>query len=84
MANYQHMLKRKGQAEYEPAGNVNIPPWKDRDERRVMVGGCQIYVRVVERMDRERVIYTEEIDARCVVERTDRERVHCALELDRR
>jgi hypothetical protein len=41
-------------------------------------------VRVVERMDRERVIYTEEIDALCVVERTDQERVRCALELDRR
>jgi hypothetical protein len=69
-ANYQHMLKRKGQAEYEPSGYINIPPWKEGDERRVMIGDSQLYVRVIERMDRDRVIYTEEIDALCVVERT--------------
>ena len=70
MANYQHMLKRKDQAEYEPSGYINIPPWKEGDERRVTIGASQLYVRVIERMDRDRVIYTEEIDALCVVERT--------------
>jgi len=70
MANYQHMLKRKGQAEYEPSGHINIPPWKEGDERRVTIGDSQLYVRVIERMDRDRVIYTEEIDTLCVVERT--------------
>ena len=69
MANYHHMLKRKGQAEYESSGYINIPPWKEGDERRVTIGGSQLYVRVIERMDRDRVIYTEEIDALCVVER---------------
>ena len=70
MANYHHMLKRKGQTEYEPVGYVNIPPWKEGDERRVTIGDSQLYVRVIERMDRDRVIYTEEIDALRVVERT--------------
>lgn len=70
MANYQHMLKRKGQDEYEPSGYINIPPWKEGDERRVTIGDSQLYVRVIERMDRDRVIYTAEIDALCVVERT--------------
>jgi hypothetical protein len=69
MANYQHMLKRKDQAEYEPSGHINIPPWKEGDERRVATGDGQLYVRVVERLDRERVIYTEEIESLCVVER---------------
>ena len=64
------MLKRKGQAEYEASGHINIPPWKEGDERRVTIGDSQLYVRVIERMDRDRVIYTEEIDALCVVERT--------------
>jgi hypothetical protein len=72
MANYQHMLKGKGQAEYKPSGYINIPVWKEGDERRVMIGDSQLYVRVIERMDRDRVIYTEEIDALCVVERTHR------------
>jgi hypothetical protein len=84
MANYHHMLKRKGQSEYEPVGYVNIPPWKEGDERRVTVGDGHLYVRVVERMDRERVIYTMEIDPLCVVERTDEKRVGCALGLDPR
>jgi hypothetical protein len=70
MANYQHMLKRKGQAEYEPSGCINIPSWKEGDERRVTIGDSQLYVRVIERIDRNRVIFTEEIDALCVVERT--------------
>jgi hypothetical protein len=69
MANYQHMLKRKGQTEYEPSGYVNIPPWKEGDERRVTVAGDQLCVRVVDRRDRERVIYTVEINQLCVVER---------------
>lgn len=69
MANYQHMLKRKDQAEYEPSGQINIPPWNEGDERRVTTGDGQLYVRVVERLDRERVIYTEEIESLCVVER---------------
>ncbi len=69
MANYHHMLKRKGQTEYEASGYINIPPWKEGDERRVMIGDSQLYVRVIERMDRERVIYTEEIESPCVVER---------------
>jgi len=64
------MLKRKGEAEYEPSGYINIPPWKDGDERGVTIGDSQLYVRVIERMDRDRVIYTEEIDALRVVERT--------------
>ena len=64
------MLKRKGQAEYKASGYINIPPWKDGDERRITIGDSQLYVRVIERMDRDRVIYTEEIDALCVVERT--------------
>jgi hypothetical protein len=42
MANYHHMLKRKGQTEYEPSGYVNIPPWREGDERRVTVGGSQL------------------------------------------
>jgi hypothetical protein len=79
MANYHHMLKRKGQTEYEPCGSVNIPPWREGDERRVTVDGDQIYVRVVERMDRERVIYTLEIDPLSVVERTDERRADLAL-----
>jgi hypothetical protein len=69
MANYQHMLKRKGHAEYEPSGHINIPPWKEGDERRVTIGDSQLCVRVIERLDRERVIYTEEIESLCVVER---------------
>ena len=84
MANYHHMLKRKGQAEYESVGHVNIPPWREGDKRRVEVGDDQLYVRVVERMDRERVIYTVEIDPLCVVERADEKRVYCALGLDQR
>ena len=69
MANYQHMLKRKGHPEYEPSGYSNIPPWKEGDERRVTIGDSQLCVRVIERLDRERVIYTEEIESLCVVER---------------
>jgi hypothetical protein len=69
MANYHHMLKRKGQADYEPSGYINIPPWKEGDERRVTIGDSHLYVRVIERTDRDRVINTEEIDALCVVER---------------
>jgi hypothetical protein len=34
------------------------------------MGDSHLYVRVIERLDRERVIYTEEIDTLCVVERT--------------
>ena len=70
MANYHHMLKRRGQADYERSGYINIPPWKEGDERRVTIGDSQLYVRVIERMDRGRVIYTEEIDGLCVVDRT--------------
>lgn len=69
MAKYHHMLKRKDQAEYEAVGYANIPPWKEGDERRVTVGDGQLYVRVVERMDKERLIYTEEIDLLCLVDR---------------
>jgi hypothetical protein len=69
MANYHHMLKRKGHAEYAASGYINIPPWKEGDERRVTFGDSQLYVRVLERLDRERVIYTEEIESLCVVER---------------
>jgi hypothetical protein len=83
MANYHHMLKRKGQSQYEPVGYVNIPPWKEGDERRVTVGDGHIHVRVVERMDKERVIYTIEIDPRCLVERADESRMD-ALILDPR
>jgi hypothetical protein len=82
MANYHHMLKRKGQTEYEPSGYINIPPWSEGDERRVTVGDAQLYVRVVERMARERVIYTVEIDSFCVVERrTDEKRADLGLVL---
>jgi hypothetical protein len=77
MANYNHMFKRKGAIEYAPSGYVNIPPWREGDERRVTVDGDQLYVRVVERMDKERVIYTIEIDRPCVVERT--EVIDCAM-----
>src|SRR5262249_41199993 len=74
-------LKRKGHTEYEPVGYVNIPPWKEGDERRG-TGGCgQLYVRVVERMDKERVTYTVEIDPRCLVEGADEKRMDCALGL---
>ena len=69
MANYHHMLKRKGRVECEPSGYINIPPWKEGDQRRVTIGDSQLYVRVLERLDRERVIYTEEIESLCVVER---------------
>jgi hypothetical protein len=69
MANYHHMLKRKGQADYEPSGYINIPPWKEGDERRITIGNSHLYVRVIERMDRDRVIYAEETDVLCVVER---------------
>jgi hypothetical protein len=71
MANYHHMLKRKGEIEYAPSGYINIPPWREGDERRVTVGDGQLYVRVVERTDRERVIYTVEIDQPCVVARME-------------
>ncbi len=64
------MLKRKGQTEYEPSGYINIPLWMEGYERRVAVGDDQIHVRVVERMDGQRVIYTVEIDSLNVVERT--------------
>jgi hypothetical protein len=74
MANYQHMLKRKGQAEYAPAGAINIPLWREGDERRITVAGDRLYVRVVERIDRDRVIYTEEVDPRCLVEWPDERR----------
>lgn len=84
MANYHHMLKRKGQTEYEPVGYVNILPWKEGDERRVTLGDGHLYVRVVERMDRERVIYTMEIDTRCLVERGKERRMDRALVLDLR
>lgn len=80
MANYHHMLKRKGRTEYEPSGYINIPPWRQGDERRVIVGDDQLCVRVVEPMYRERVIYTVEIDPLCVVERRDK----CAFGLDQR
>ena len=56
------MLKRKGQTEYEPSGYINIPLWMEGYERRVAVGDDQIHVRVVERMDGQRVIYTVEIE----------------------
>jgi hypothetical protein len=81
MAKYRHMLKRKGQTEYEPVGYANIPPWKEGDERRVTVGDGHLYVCVIERMDRERVIYTMEIDPRCLVEWADEGRMDCALML---
>jgi hypothetical protein len=71
MANYHHMLGRKGQTDYAPSGYINIPPWREGDERRVTIGDGQVYVRVVERMDRARVIYTMEIDPLCIVERAD-------------
>ena len=70
MATYHHMLKRKGQTEYEPSGYINIPLWMEGYERRVAVGDDQIHVRVIERMDGQRVIYTVEIDPLSVVERT--------------
>lgn len=82
MANYHHMLKRKGQTEYEPSGFINIPPWREGDERRVTVGGGLLYVRVMGRIDRERVIYTMEIDPPCVVERANEARLNDALVLD--
>ena len=84
MANYHHMLKRKGQNDYEPFGYVNIPPWREGDERRITVDSDQIYVRVVERMDTERVIYTVEIDPLSVVERPDEKRANYDLALGSR
>ncbi|MGO8917174.1 MAG: hypothetical protein ACLQJR_14810 [Stellaceae bacterium] len=80
MANYQHMLKRKGQTEYEPSGYINIPLWREGYERRVTIGGDQLHVRVVERMDGQRVIYTVEIDPLNVVERMDGARATHAAE----
>lgn len=80
MANYHHMLKRKGQAEYEPAGYINIPLWREGDQRRVTVGDDRLSVRIVERMDRERVIYTEEIDPLRLVEWPGEKRPTDALE----
>ncbi len=84
MANYHHMLKRKGETEYTPSGSINIPLWKEGDERRVTVGGDQLHVRVVERVDGKRVIYTMEIDPPCVVERMDERRVTDAMEINPR
>jgi hypothetical protein len=79
MANFHHMLKRKGQAEHVASGYINIPPWREGDERRVNIGDERVYVRVVNRMDRERTIYTEEIDPLCIVERASERRVTEAL-----
>ena len=82
MANYHHMLKRKGETEYAPSGYINIPLWKEGDERRVTVGDDQLHVRVVERMDGKREIYTEEIDPLRIVERMDEK--HAIAEIDPR
>ena len=76
MANYQHMLKRKGQADYEASGYINIPPWREGDERRVTVGDDRLSVRIVERLDRDRVIYTVEIDPLRLIEWPDGAREH--------
>jgi hypothetical protein len=59
----------QGQSAVEALSTGPIPPWREGDERRVSVDCDQLYVRVVERMDKERVIYTLEIDQLCVVER---------------
>jgi hypothetical protein len=75
MANFHHMLKRKGQAEHVASGYINIPLWREGDERRVNIGDERVYVRVVNRMDRERTIYTEEIEPLCIVERAGERRV---------
>jgi hypothetical protein len=79
MANFHHMLRRKGQTEHVASGYINIPLWKQGDERRVDIGGERVYVRVVNRMDRERTIYTEEIDPLCLVERVSERRATYAL-----
>jgi hypothetical protein len=79
MANFHHMLKRKGQTEHVASGYINIPLWREGDERRVNVGDERVYVRVVNRMDRERTIYTEEIDPLRIVERPSERRVTDAL-----
>ncbi len=79
MANFHHMLRRKGQTEHVASGYINIPLWREGDERRVDIGGERVYVRVLERMDRERTIYTEEIDPLCIVERVSERRVSDAL-----
>jgi hypothetical protein len=75
MANFHHMLKRKGQAEHVASGYINIPLWRQGDERRVNIGDERVYVRVVNRMDRERTIYTEEIEPLCIVEWANERRV---------
>ena len=79
MANFHHMLKRKGQAEHVASGYIDIPLWREGDERRVNIGDERVYVRVVNRMDRERTIYTEEIDPLCIVERASERRLTDAL-----
>ncbi|HUC65682.1 MAG TPA: hypothetical protein VMA53_09665 [Stellaceae bacterium] len=79
MANFHHMLKRKGQAEHVASGYINIPLWREGDERRVNIGDERVYVRVVNRIDRERTIYTEEIDPLCLVEWASERRVTYAL-----
>jgi len=69
VANYHHMLKRRGQAEYEAVPyELNIPPWKERGRAADHGREGQLYVRVVERINKERVIYTEEIDLLCLVD----------------
>jgi hypothetical protein len=80
MANFHHMLKRKGQTEHVASGYINIPLWREGDERRVNIGDERVYVRVVNRMDRERTIYTEEIDPLRIVEWTHERRVTDALQ----
>ena len=84
MATYQHMLKRKGRTEFISSGYINIPPWKEGFERRISFGGEQIYVRVLERSERERMIYTDEIDAPRIVELPDEKRVIYAVEIETR